>query len=106
MHELVVGMESEEVDWNVRPKIIVEPEAELPGFVEVIANLWDDQIRDLDVCLASVPNPLYRLENRLRVRYPDILSDKVRFPTAFEVNRYAIEKIVHHRNGVWGIEAV
>src|SRR5205807_7398616 len=86
--------------------VVVEPAAQLPSFVEVVANLRDDQVRDLDVGLPSIPNLLYRLENRLRVRYPDILSDKVRFSTAFEINSYAVEKIVHHRNRVRSIEPI
>src|SRR5437867_12754662 len=56
--------------------------------------------------LASILDPLDRLKNWLRVRYPDILSDEAGLPTSFEVNCYAVEKIIHHRNSVRSIEAV
>src|SRR5437660_12249182 len=90
VHELVVGEESEKVDWHVGSEVIVELAAEPSGFVEIIANLWHDQSRDLDMRLASILNLLNRLKNWLRVRYPDILSDETGLPTSFEVNCYAV----------------
>src|SRR5712692_1962865 len=99
-------MESEEVDRHVGSEIVVEPAAQFSCFVKIIANLRYNKICDLDVGLASVPYLLYRLENRFRVRYSDMFSDKVRFSTSFEINRYAVEKIIHHRNSVGRIEPV
>src|SRR2546427_10132447 len=51
VHELVIGMESEEVDRHVRPTIIVKPATQLPRFVETIPNLRDDETRHLDLGL-------------------------------------------------------
>src|SRR5712691_8738077 len=99
-------MESEEVDWDIWSQVVVEPAAELPGFVEVVANLRDDQVSDLDVRLAAIPDLLDCLKDRLRVWYSDILSDKPGFPTAFEINCYAVEKIMHHRNSIRSIEPI
>src|SRR5712664_4373490 len=99
-------MESEEVDRHVGAEIVVEPAAQFSCFVKIIANLRYNKICDLDVGLASVPYLLYRLVNRFRVRYSDMFSDKVRFSTAFEINGYAVEKIIHHRNSVGRIESI
>src|SRR6266571_3738836 len=106
VHELVVRVESEKVNWHVRSQVVVEPAAKLSGFVEIIANLWNNQVCDLDMRLASILDLLNRLKNWLRVRYPDILSDETGLPTSFEVNCYAVEKVIHHRNRVWSIESV
>src|SRR6266571_1177985 len=99
-------MESEKVDRHVRSKVVIEPAAQLPSLVEIIAYLWDDQVCDLNVRLASVPDLLYRLENWLRIRYSDILSDKTGFRAALEIDGYAIEKIIHQRNRIWSIESI
>src|SRR2546427_6175660 len=106
VHELVVGVESEKVDWHVGSEVVVEPAAQLPGLVEIIAYLRDDQVCDLNVCLASVPDLLYRLENWLRIRYSDVFSNKACLRTPLEINCYTIEKIIHHRNRVRSIESV
>src|SRR5713101_5614224 len=99
-------MESEKVHWYVGSQVVVEPAAQLPSFIEVIADLGDDQVCDLDVRLSPVLDLLYRLENWLRVRYSDVFSDKVRLCASFEINCYAVEKVVHHRDGVWSVESV
>src|SRR5205807_1564230 len=39
-------------------------------------------------------------------RYSDILSDKARLRTPLEINSYAVEKIIHHRNRVRSIEPI
>ena|SRR5438445_3719053 len=106
MHELVIGVESEEMDWYVRSKVVVEPPAQLPRLVEVIADLWDDQVCDFDMCLAPILDLLYRLKNWLRVRYSDVFSDKIRLCASFEINCYAVKKVVHHRDSIWCIEPV
>src|SRR5713226_3238861 len=99
-------MESEEVDRHVGSEIVVEPAAQFSCFVKIIANLRYNKICDLDVGLASVSYLLYRLENRLRVLYYDMFSDKVRFSTSFEIYFYAVYKIVHHSDCVVCIESV
>src|SRR6267378_1503403 len=106
VHELVVRMESEEVNRYVRPEVVVEPPTQLPRLVEIVADLWDDQVCDLDVCLTPVLDLLYRLENWLCVRYSDVFSDKVRLCASFEIDRYAVKKVVHHRHCVGCIESI
>src|SRR2546426_1191098 len=99
-------MESQEVHWHVRSQVIIKPAAQLPRLIEIIPNLRDDEVSDLDVCLASVPNLLYRLENWLRIWYSDMLSDKARLRASFEIDCYAVEKIIHHRDSVRRIESI
>src|SRR2546426_2502741 len=99
-------MESQEVHWHVRSQVIIKPAAQLPRLIEIIPNLRDDEVSDLDVRLASVPDLLNRLENRLRIWYSDMLSDKARLRASFEIDCYAVEKIIHHSNSVRCIESV
>src|SRR5437867_4807842 len=69
VHELVVGVEAQKVDWHVWSKVVVEPAAQFSCFVEIIANLRDDQVCDLDMRLASILDLMIRLNNWMYVHY-------------------------------------
>src|SRR5437899_215127 len=67
LHHLVVRVEPQEVDRGVGAEVVVYPFRELPRGVEIVADLRDDEVRDLDVDLLRVSGVEERLENRLRI---------------------------------------
>src|SRR5437879_6005406 len=99
-------MEPQEVDRGVGAEVVVHPLRELPRGVEIVADLRDDEVRDLDVDLLRVPRVEERLEDWLRVRDVDVLAYEVRFPGTFEVHGDTIEELRHLRHGLRGVVAV
>src|SRR5205823_11462855 len=55
LHHLVVRMEPQEVDRGVGSEVVVDPLRQMAGGAEVIADLRNDEVRDLDVDLLRVP---------------------------------------------------
>src|SRR2546428_9625439 len=106
LHHLVVRVEPQEVDRGVGAEVVVDPVRELPRGVEVVADLRDDQVRDLDVDLLRVSRVKERLEDRICIRDVDVLPDKVRLAGSLEVDRDAVEELRHLRDGLWRIVAV
>src|SRR2546426_9733210 len=106
LHHLVIRIEPQEVDRGVGAEVVVHPLRELPRGAEVVADLRDDEVRDLDVDLLRVPRVEQRLEDRVRVRDVDVLPDEVRFSGAFEVHGDAVEELRHLRDRLRCVVAV
>src|SRR5437870_8372109 len=106
LHHLVVRVESQEVDRGVGTEVVVHPLRELPRGPKVVADLRDDQVRDLDVDLLRVAGVEERLEDGLRVRDVDVLPDEIRLAGAFEVHGDAVEELRHLRDGLRRVVAV
>src|SRR2546427_4159985 len=103
LHHLVVRVEPQEVDRRVGAEVVGDPLRKLPRGVEVVADLWDDEVRDLDVDFLRIPRIEERLEDRIRIRDVDVLSDEVRLAGAFEVYCHAVEELRHLRDGLWRV---
>src|SRR2546422_3475116 len=106
LHHLVVRVEPQEVDWRVGAEVVVDPLRQFPGGVEVVADLRDDQVRDLDVDLLRVSGVEERLEDRIRIGDVDVLPDEVRLAGSFEVYRDAVEELRHFGDGLRGVVTV
>src|SRR3989441_3131881 len=96
MHELVVWVESEEVDRNVGSQIIIQPGTELPGLARVISYLRNNEVRYLSMNLGFVPYVQEGLKDRLRVRDHYMLPQEPGLRVPLEIYSYTIQKIVHH----------
>src|SRR5947209_1162572 len=105
LHHLVVRVEPQEVDRGVGAEVVVHPLRQFPGGVEVVADLRDDQVRDLDVDLLRVSGVEERLEDRIRVRDVDVLPGEVRLAGSLEVDRDAVYELRHLRHGLRRIVA-
>src|SRR6267378_3499229 len=99
LHHLVVRVESQEVDRRVGAEVVVDPLRKLPRGPEVVADLGDDEVRDLDVDLLRVPRVEERLEDRIRIGDVDVLPDEIRLAGSLEVDGDTIEKLWHLRDG-------
>src|SRR5216683_5588380 len=106
VHHLVVRVEAQEMDWMIGSQIIIQPTAELPSIFQFVSDLWNYEVGELHVNLGLVLDLQYRLEDRFSIRDSDVFSHKIRFSVALEVDRYAIEKIIHHPDRVRSIVAV
>src|SRR2546426_2468193 len=106
LHHLVVRVEPQEVDWRVGAEVVVDPLRQFPGGVEVVADLRDDQVRDLDVDLLRVSGVEERLEDRIRIGDVDVLPDEVRLAGSLEVDRDAVEELRHFGDGLRRVVAV
>src|SRR5712692_3169639 len=106
LHHLVVRVEPQEVDRRVGAEVVVDPLRKFSGGREVVADLGDDEVRDLDVDLLRVPRVEERLEDRIRVRDVDVLPDEIRLAGSFEVDRHAVEELRHLRDRLRRVVAV
>src|SRR5207245_10407045 len=80
LHHLVIRVEPQEVDRGGGAEVFVHRIRELPSGVEIVADLRDDEVRDLDVDLLRVPRVEERLEDWLTVLSVDVLAYEVLFP--------------------------
>src|SRR5713226_3232009 len=85
LHHLVVRVEPQEVDRRIGAEVVIDPLRQLPRSSKVVADLRDDEVRDLDVDLLRVPRVEERLEDRIRVGDVDVLPDEVRLSGSLEV---------------------
>src|SRR5712692_6012205 len=106
LHHLVVRVEPQEVDRRVGAEVVVDPLRKFSGGREVVADLGDDEVRDLDVDLLRVPRVEERLEDRIRVRDVDVLPDEIRLAGSLEVHRDAVQELRHLRDGLRRVVAV
>ncbi len=74
VHHLVVWVEAEEVYWDVRSQVVVEPPAKLASCFQAVAHLGDDQVSYFRVNPGLVPNVEQRLEYWFSVRDQDPFS--------------------------------
>src|SRR5438132_11405528 len=54
LHHLVVRVEPQEVDRRVGAEVVVDPLRQFSCSIQIVADLRDDQVRDLDVDLLRV----------------------------------------------------
>src|SRR6058998_2970789 len=100
VHHLVVWVEAEEVYWDVRSQVVVEPPAQLASCLQAVTHLRYDQVSYFRVNLGLVSNVEQRPENRLSVRDQDPFSQEAGLIVSLEVYSYAVEEFVHHTNRV------
>src|SRR2546426_2127136 len=106
LHHLVIRVEPQEVDRGIGAEVVVHPLRELSRGAEVVADLRDDEIRDLDVDLLRVPRVEQRLEDRVRVRDVDVLPHEVHFAGPLEVHGDSVQELRHLGDGLRGVVAV
>src|SRR3977135_2967351 len=87
-------------------EVVVHPLRQLPRGSEVVANLRDDQVRDLDVNLLRVSRVENRLEDRVRARDVDVLPNEIRFSGSFEIDSDTVEELRHFGNGLRGVVTI
>ena len=94
------------MDRGVVAELVVHELRELPRRLQVVADLGDNQVRDLDVRRLRVPDPLEGVEDRVRVRDPDVPLHELRLPGALEVHGDAVEELRHLGDGLRGVVPV
>src|SRR2546425_12385740 len=96
MHQLVVWMESEEVNGHVRSQIIIQPGRELSSLAQVFSYLRNNEVCYLCMNPSFIPDVQEGLKDRLRVRDHYMLPQEPGLCVTLEVYSYTIQKIVHH----------